>query len=247
MPPNSAFVRMPVGIGDKPEASGSSDHRSVGATTRTLDEAARRAARQRRELGDEFRERRLSLGLSQAHVARVSRMSRNHFGQIENGACSRVTVAEVNAIAAVLGLAPSLRIYPAGPPVRDAGQATRLREFLSLAAHPLTYGIEIPLANVADRPDRRAWDAVIFNGQQRCAIELEMRLRDVQAARRRIELKRRDDPSDRFLLLVADTAYNRRVLSEFDALFADLLRLRPSRVHADLRSGHLPPSGLLLV
>jgi hypothetical protein len=100
---------------------------------------------------------------------------------------------------------------------------------------------------VPDRPERRAWDAVIFNGRQRCAIELEMRIRDVQAVRRRIELKRRDDPSEGFLLLVADTAFNRRVLAEFEAFFADLPRLRPSRVVADLRSGQLPPSGLLLL
>ena len=219
----------------------------MGATTRTLDVAARRTARQLRDVGDEFRERRLSLGLSQAHVARVSRMSRNHFGQIENGACPRVTVAEVNAIAAVLGLAPSIRIYPEGPLVRDAGQATRLRAFLAFAATPLTYRIEVPLAAMPDRPDRRAWDAVIFDERQRCAIELEMRLRDVQAAKRRIELKRRDDPTEVFLLLVADTAFNRRVLSEFETLFADLPILRPGQVVAHLRSGRLPPSGLLLL
>jgi hypothetical protein len=173
-------------------------------------------------------------------------MSRNHFGQIENGACPRVTVAELNAIAAVLGLAPSIRIYPEGPAVRDAAQATRLRAFLSLAASPLTWRIEVPLAALAERPERRAWDAVIFDGRERCAIELEMRLRDVQAVRRRTELKRRDDPTEAFLLLVADTAFNRRVLSEFDDLFADLPRLRPARVLADLRSGRLPASGLLL-
>jgi hypothetical protein len=173
-------------------------------------------------------------------------MSRNHFGQIENGACPRAAIAEINAIAAVLGLAPSIRIYPEGPPVRDAGQATRLLAFLSLAAPPLTWRIEVPLPARADRPERRAWDAVVFDGEERCAIELEMRLRDVQAVRRRTELKRRDDPTEAFLLLVAETAFNRRVLSEFKPLFADLPRLRPSRVLADLRSGRRPASGLLL-
>ena len=246
MPRNLPLVPTAVGIGDKPEASASGDHRWVGAT-RALDGAARRTARQLRDIGDEFRERRLSLGLSQAHVARASRMSRHHYGQIENGACPRVTVAEVNAMAAVLGLAPSIRIYPEGPPVRDAGQANRLRVFLSFAAHPLTYRIEVPLPSVPDRPERRAWDAVIFNGQSRCTLELEMRMRDVQAARRRIELKRRDDPSEAFLWLLADTAFNRRVLAEFDSLFADFPRLRPSRVVAYLRGGQLPPSGLLLL
>jgi hypothetical protein len=33
-------------------------------------------------------------------------------------------------------------------------------------------------------------------------------LRDVQAVRRRHELKRRDDPTDSFVLLLADTRHN---------------------------------------
>jgi hypothetical protein len=64
------------------------------------------------------------------------------------------------------------------------------------------------------------------------AIELEMRLRDVQAVRRRHELKRRDDPPDHFMLLIADTRHNRRALAEVADLFAELPRLRPSVVRA---------------
>jgi hypothetical protein len=74
-----------------------------------------------------------------------------------------------------------------------------------------------------------------------------MRLRDVQAARRRIELKRRDDPTDAFLLLVADTRLNRRVMAEFPELFEELPRLRPSGVRSALEAGALPTTGLLLV
>ena len=74
-----------------------------------------------------------------------------------------------------------------------------------------------------------------------------MRLRDVQELRRRLDLKRRDDPTEAFVLLIADTRTNRRVLAEFAELFADLPRLRPSRVAADLRAGRLPPTGLLLL
>jgi hypothetical protein len=74
-----------------------------------------------------------------------------------------------------------------------------------------------------------------------------MRLRDVQAMRRRIDLKRRDDPTDEFLLLIADTRSNREVLREFAALFADLPRLRPSFARDALAAGRHPPTGLLLV
>ena len=74
-----------------------------------------------------------------------------------------------------------------------------------------------------------------------------MRLGDVQALLRRVDLKRRDDPTERFLLLVADTRHNRRVVAEFAALFADLPRLRPSNVRSALLAGEHPATGLLFV
>jgi hypothetical protein len=112
---------------------------------------------------------------------------------------------------------------------------------------PLTWRVEVPLPPAPERWERRAWDAVIFGSSERTAIELEMRLRDVQAMRRRHELKRRDDPTEHFLLLVADTRHNRRVLAEFEDLFADLARLRPSIVRTALNAGRHPSTGLLLV
>jgi transcriptional regulator with XRE-family HTH domain len=220
---------------------------SVGTATRTLDDAIRRAARQRTEIGHEFRERRLMLGQSQGHVAASSRMSRNHYGQIEGGSLRSLTIDELNRIAAVLGLAPSLRLYPDGVAVRDVAHASRLTGFLGRLRPPLTYRVEVPLPMAGGRPERRAWDAVLFEGRRRCAVELEMRLRDIQAARRRIDLKRRDDPTESFLLLVADTRFNRRVLAEFRALFADLPRLRPSRVREAFEAGEVPPTALLLI
>jgi hypothetical protein len=74
-----------------------------------------------------------------------------------------------------------------------------------------------------------------------------MRLRDVQALLRRIALKRRDDPTQGFLLLIADTRGNRRILAEFAALFVDLPRLRPTIVRAALAAGHHPGTGIVLV
>jgi hypothetical protein len=74
-----------------------------------------------------------------------------------------------------------------------------------------------------------------------------MRLHDAQALERRVSLKRRDDPTDEFVLLVADTRNNRRVLAEFGGVFADLPRLRPGVVRDALAAGRHPPSGLLLV
>jgi hypothetical protein len=174
-------------------------------------------------------------------------MSRPYYGRIESGVARSLTIADAHRIASVLGLSVSVRVYPDGVPVRDVAHATRLATFLESVEAPLRYRVEVPLPIVEGRTERRAWDAVIFRERERCAVELEMRLRDVQALKRRIDLKRRDDPTESFLLLVADTRHNRRVIAEYEALFEDLPRLRPSRVRSELAAGRLPPSGLLLV
>lgn len=213
--------------------------------TRAFDRGTAVAEQHKLEVGHEFRERRLMLGLSQEHVARATRISRLRYGRIENARLP-ASIVELDRISAVLGLQLSLRVYPSGAAVRDAAHATRLRSFLADARAPLTYRIEVPLPRI-DRPEWRAWDAVLFEGRQRAAIELEMRLRDIQAMRRRHDLKRRDDPTEAFLLLIADTRTNRGVLREFESLLGDLPRQRPTVLRKALLAGRLPPSGLALV
>jgi transcriptional regulator with XRE-family HTH domain len=219
----------------------------VGSAIRALGVAAQRTRRQLADFGDEVRERRITLGLSQAHVAASCRMSRSHYGRIERGQSPFLTLAALNRIAAVLGLAPSVRVFPEGAPVRDAGRATRLNTFLAMAQPPIGHRVEVPLPRISDRADHRAWDAVLYRGRDRCAVELEMRIRDVQALLRRVDLKRRDDPTASFLLLVAETRSNRLVLASYADLFADLPRLRRGDVEAALAEGRLPPTGLLLI
>jgi Helix-turn-helix. len=217
------------------------------AANRAFDQGTRLAARHAQEVADEFRERRLTLGSTQAHVAAACRMSRVHYGKIESGRSTDITILELDRIASVIGLSASIRLYPAGPAVRDAGQATRLQGFLGHARDPLTHRIEVALPAREDRLEQRAWDAVLFGYGARTAIELEMRIRDVQALIRRIDLKRRDDSTEGFLLLIADTRANRRVLSEFAAMLADLPRLRKSKVIAALERGEHPGTGIVLV
>ena len=219
----------------------------VPTSQRAIDRGSQLAARQLTEAGDTFRERRLELALSQDHVADACRMSRVRYGQIERATTRTLTVVELDRIAVVLGLSPSIRIYPGSLPVRDAAHAGRLGRTLQTVRPPLSWRVEVPLRGTGSQPDQRAWDAMLFGHGERTAIELEMRLRDVQAMRRRHELKRRDDPVERFLLLIADTRTNRRVIAEFPDLFEGLPRLRPSAVRAALEAGRHPPTGLLLV
>jgi len=198
------------------------------------------------ELGGALTEQRLTLGMSQEHVATAAGLSRRRYGRIERGQLP-ATLRELDVIAAVLGLELSARLFPAGPAVRDAGQALRLMRLLSHVGAGLQHGVEVALPSASGRFEQRAWDAMLFGGNERTAIELEMRLRDVQAVRRRHDLKRRDDPTDHFVLLLADTRHNRRVVREFAAAFEDLPRLRRSDVVAALQAGRHPPTGLLFV
>ncbi len=93
-------------------------------------------------------------------------------------------------------------------------------------------------------PERRAWDAIISGSNERTAVEQESRLTDIQATTRRHNEKRRDDPVDHFLMVVADTRHNRRVMAEFAPLLgAGLPKLRAAKVLNTLSQGQHPQTG----
>jgi transcriptional regulator with XRE-family HTH domain len=219
----------------------------VPAANRTIDRGTRLGWRALVAIGAEFETARRSIGVSQEHVAAASRVSRPRYSKIENGKMSTLQVVEVARIASVLGLEPSIRLFPGGLPIRDAGQARRLTAFLAHVAAPLKAQTEVPLPALPEHRELRAWDAVLVGSGARTAIELEMRLHDAQAVERRVGLKRRDDPAEHFLLLIADTRTNRRVLAELPGLFADLPRLSKAGVIRALIAGRHPGTGLVLV
>jgi len=74
-----------------------------------------------------------------------------------------------------------------------------------------------------------------------------MRLRNAQALQRRIGLKRRDDPVDSMVLLLADTHTNRRALRDSPDLFPGYPRLTFRELTRVLRAGQHPPSALVFV
>src|SRR4051812_28660374 len=168
---------------------------------RGVDRGTHIARRQLAEIGAEFRERRMSLSLSQAFVAAAARLSRSRYVGVEAGKVPTLTILEANRIAQVLGMEAAVRLYPGGAPLRDVAHAGRLAKLLSEVRLPLSYRLEVGLPRLSDRPERRAWDAMLFGHGSRTAVELEMRVRDSQAVERRLSLKRRDDPTDAFLLV----------------------------------------------
>src|SRR5204863_2579999 len=78
------------------------------------------ASDQARVLAELARARRTA-GLSHLEVGRACGMSRSMVARIETGQ-RRATVVELAAIGAAVGRDVRLQVYPAGDPIRDAGQ-----------------------------------------------------------------------------------------------------------------------------
>lgn len=230
------------------QAHGARHPPAVGVVDRALARGTRRGLRNLQQFADETREARIGLALSQATVGAAVGISQPQISRIEQARLPNLSVVDASRIASVLGLDLVVRTYPAGTPLRDAGHAERLRRVLKHVRAPLRYRTDVPLPQRPDQPpEQRAWDALLDGGDRRTGIEVEMRLRDVQATIRRHALKRRDDPVDGFLLVLADTRTNRRLFSEIEDLFPELPRVRMSRVVLALEHGVHPPSGVVFI
>jgi transcriptional regulator with XRE-family HTH domain len=219
----------------------------VGSIDRARDRATRRATRALHDLGEELRHARFERGVSQQAVAFAAGVDRADYSRLEAGKLPGLSIVRAYRVAAALGLDLSLRTYPVGAGIRDAGQAKRLQRPTACVGPPLTWRAEVPFPRTDDRVELRSRDLVLFGQGERTAIELETRLYDLQAQLRRFALKQRDDPVEHFLLVVADTRRNRRVLFGFADLLGDLTRLRAASVLSMLRAGRHPPTGIILV
>jgi transcriptional regulator with XRE-family HTH domain len=172
--------------------------------------AARERARAiRADLGRNLRIARLDANLGLDEVAKVAGLSSSQASRIERGLVPTLTFEQAVRMGAAVGLDLSARLYPAGDPIRDAAHAA-LIERLRLRLHPsLTLLTEVPLPIPGDR---RAWDAVIRGAGWQMPAEAETRPRDMQALDRRIALKLRDAGFEHVLLVLLDSAANRRLV-----------------------------------
>lgn len=212
-----------------------------------LSRARRRARRILADLASELRHARIEAGITQAEIGRRLGWSADKIWMFEHERLPSLSVTDACEMGALLGFDVAVRAFPNGTRLRDAGQARRLARLLASVGAPLHHATDVPLPRRDDGPELRAWDAVISGNGERTSIEVESRLMDLQATTRRHNLKRRDDPVDHFVLVIADTKHNRRVLAEYADLLGDLPRLRTATVLAILRAGTHPPTGYILL
>lgn len=163
----------------------------------------------RLELGRELRTARLDADLSLREIARATGISAPQGSRIERGVMATVGIEQVARMGAAVGLDLSARLYPAGDPIRDAAHAALIERLRSRLHPSLVLLTEVPLPIPGDR---RAWDAVIRGIGWQMPAEAETRPRDMQALDRRIALKLRDAGFESVLLVLLDSAANRRLV-----------------------------------
>jgi transcriptional regulator with XRE-family HTH domain len=196
---------------------------------------------QRRVLAELARAQR-SAGLSDEDVARACRMSRWTVARIVDGR-RRASVVELAAIGATVGRDIRLHAYPAGDPIRDAGQQRLLDRFRARLHPNLEMRTEVPLPIEADL---RAWDAVIRGVDWRRPAEAETVLDDIQALERKLALKIRDGRVDGVILVIADTRRNRKALAAAPGSFPEFDR-NARRVLSALATGRDPGGSSLVL
>jgi transcriptional regulator with XRE-family HTH domain len=217
----------------------------MGTRTKRGDRGSRLAKHTAASIGNELRDARLAAGLAQAAVAVAAGMSQSTVSRVERGEIGRATVDQLSRVAAVLGLTLSLKLYPSGTPVRDAGQLALIGRFGARLAGALRLRREVALPI---QGDLRAWDAKIDGPDGSCAVEAEVHLRDAQALAMKIALKLRDDPAtDRVILLVARSSHNRAVLREHREALRAEFPLDGPVILASLRRGEVPKASGILV
>jgi transcriptional regulator with XRE-family HTH domain len=179
--------------------------------THVLADADRFAVWLRLDVGRELRIARHVVGATMQQVADRLGWSKSKVSRIERGLSRHVSLSDVTRLAAVVGLRPSVKLFPAARALRDVGQLELLAA-LNARMHPSWRSRqEVPMPK---ENDLRAADQLSDTPGCRLMIEAFRRLSDYQAQVRSARAKQRDLGANRLILLLEDTRANRRALAE---------------------------------
>jgi transcriptional regulator with XRE-family HTH domain len=219
----------------------------MGTRERPSDRGRRRAREALNRVGQDHRLARVGGGLSLRDAGAASGTSHQQLLRFERGKLDRVSISELGAWCAVVGLDLAIRAYPAGDVIRDRAQLVLLERLRSRLHTSLRWRTEVPLGI---QGDLRAWDAEIRGRDPspwRARVEAETGIPDVQALERRLNLKTRDDPNGHVLLLISDTRANRTALRAMREGMRDRFPLDSRAILAALGSGRDPGAGGIVI
>jgi transcriptional regulator with XRE-family HTH domain len=215
----------------------------MGSRQRVIDNAAARGRAANAQLLVDLRQQRLDRGLGGGEIARAVGLSPAQYSRIERGLTGPLSIQQATIMFAVLGMDLTVRLYPAGEPLRDAGHAALLDRFRARLHRSLRFMTEVPFPAAGDR---RAWDAVVLGADWRHGVEAETRPRDRQALERRLALKLRDGDVSAMTLLLLDSRHNRDFVHAHGDVLAERFPVAGSRAMELLRVG-VDPGGSSIV
>ncbi len=196
----------------------------------------------------ELNVQRAELGLSQNAVAAAAATSRSALSRLLAADLADVGLIQVSEVASVLGLELSVGLHPGGDPIRDCGQQALGKRFDAIPGPAWRNSAEVLLPNPGDR---RSWDRLLrLTGDitQIVGADLETRIRDIQALVRRTRERERDGRVDAILLVLADSATNRRLVAQLRDALGPEYATSPRRLLVALREGRrLAGSGVVLI
>lgn len=211
---------------------------------RARDRGCRLARRLLAGLAAELREARLGAGLTQKSVARAAGLSQSQVSRTERHERPNVGVDELARHAAALGLRLGFTAFPEGSPVHDAAQLRVIGDLRKQVGEPFRFRTEVLIGGPGDY---RAWD-VRLDGPGSVGIDVETRLRDIQAVQRRCGAKWRDSGVDRIVLVLAGSRHNRAIVREHRSALYSTFPADTAEMLAALRAGRLPErNGIVLL
>lgn len=181
----------------------------MAAIERIVASASQRADRLLTEIGREIHTARVTRGLSQTAVAAAAGLMQAQVSRVERSLYPGITIDALARLCAVVGLELSVKLYPAGQPLRDEAHVQLLDRFKRVVGARWRWASEVPLPMPGDK---RAWDRMLKGADLSIGIEGETRPTDMQELGRRLGLKRRDGGVDRLILVLADTRWCRQLV-----------------------------------
>jgi transcriptional regulator with XRE-family HTH domain len=193
----------------------------------------------------ELRSSRSTAGISQRQLAKELGCGQAEISRLE---ClvGDLTLTRLSEWAALLGLSLAASLHPAGEPIRDVAQTKLIGRFQKILASIWIVALEAPFPTLGDL---RSWDVFIRLGSAfRVGVEAETRVRDQQELVRRIRQRELHGGADEILLILSDTAHNRRLAGELRDALGPRYSTSPSAIVAAIRAGRpLPGSGVILL